>query len=88
MFPPSEGELLLVEGHELERWTNGYEAGEGVEVGSIGGTEVPAAVLFSDFRPLRAGNMDPLKKWANLLPGLPVLGLRLPAGESGLDFHL
>ena len=88
MFPPSEGELLLVKGHELERWTNGCEAGEGVEVGSVSGTEVPAAVLFSDFRPLWAGNMNPLKKWANLLPGLPVFGLRLPAGESGLDFHL
>ena len=88
MFPPSEGELLLVEGHELERWANECEAGEGVKVGCIGGTEVPAAVLFSDFRPLWAGNMNPLKKWANLLPGLPVFGLRLPAGESGLDFHL
>ncbi len=57
-------------------------------MGSVSGTEVPAAVLFSDFRPFRAGNMDPLKKGTNLLPRLPVLGLRLPAGESGLDFHL
>lgn len=57
-------------------------------MGSVSGTEVPAAVLFSDFRPFRAGNMDPLKKGANLLPRLPVLGLRLPAGESGLDLHL
>ncbi len=88
MFPPSEGEFLLVKGHELERWTNGCEAGKCVEVGSIGGTELPAAVLFSDFRPLWAGNVDPLKKRANLLPRLPVLGLRMPAGEGGLDFHL
>ena len=88
MFPLSEGELLLVERHELERWANGCEAGECVEVGSVGGTEVPVAVLFSDFRPFWAGNMDPLKKGANLLPRLPVLGLRLPAGESRLDFHL
>lgn len=88
MFPPSEGELLLVEGHELERWANGCEAGEGVEVGCIGGTEVPMAVLFSDFCPLLAREMDPLKEGANLLPRLPVLGMGLPAGESGLDFHL